>query len=159
MLLTGNEADEYFMRKAMQIAEEACSLDEVPVGAIVVHEGKVIGKGYNQRQTLNDPTAHAEILAITAAACAMGDWRLSGCSLYVTLEPCVMCAGAIVLARIDRVVYGASDPKAGAVENLYQILSDPRLNHQPKIQKGVLAKEAGLMLSEFFRKQRSFGKK
>jgi tRNA(adenine34) deaminase len=157
--IPGFDPDEYFMRRALKLAEEAFDLDEVPVGALIVHEGQIVGKGYNQRQMLSDPTAHAEILAITAAANALGDWRLSGCTLYVTLEPCIMCSGAIVLARIDRVVYGASDPKAGAVENLYQILSDSRLNHCPEVRSGVLANEAGSLLTEFFRKQRSLGKK
>jgi tRNA(adenine34) deaminase len=157
--LPGFNPDDYFMRQALKQAEEAFAVDEVPVGAVVVHEGRVIGRGHNQRQMLSDPTAHAEILAITAAASALGDWRLSGCTLYVTLEPCIMCAGAIVLARIDRVVYAASDPKAGAVENLYHVLSDTRLNHQPQVQSGVLADEASALLVEFFRKQRSMGKK
>jgi len=157
--IPGFDPDEYYMRRAMKLAEEAFELDEVPVGALVVHDGQLIGKGYNQRQILSDPTAHAEILAITAAASALGDWRLSGCTLYVTLEPCIMCSGAIVLARLDRVVYGASDPKAGAVENRYQILNDTRLNHQPEVRGGVLANEAGSLLVEFFRKQRSMGKK
>jgi len=153
------EQDEYYMRQALRLAETAFENEEVPVGAVVVRDGKVIGKGYNQRQLLKDPTAHAEILAITAASSAMEDWRLSGCTLYVTLEPCVMCAGAIVLARIDRVVYGASDPKAGAVENLYQILTDSRLNHRPQVVRGVLSEEAGSLLTEFFRQQRLKGKK
>ncbi len=153
------DPDEYFMKQALRLAEEAFAQNEVPVGAVVVHEDRVVGKGFNQRQMLSDPTAHAEILAITAAAGALGDWRLTGCTLYVTLEPCVMCAGAIVLARMDRVVYAAADPKAGAVESLYQILSDPRLNHRPLIKSGILAEEAGLLLTTFFRQQRSQGKK
>jgi tRNA(adenine34) deaminase len=153
------DPDEYFMKQALRLAEEAYAQQEVPVGAVVVQEDRVIGKGFNQRQTLSDPTAHAEILAITAAAAALGDWRLTGCTLYVTLEPCVMCAGAIVLARLDRVVYAAPDPKAGAVENLYQILSDPRLNHRPQLKTGVLADEASFLLTSFFRQQRSLGKK
>ena len=157
--LPGIDPDEYYMRSAIRLAQEAYELEEVPVGAVVVHEGKIIGKGYNQRQTLNDPTAHAEIIAITAAATAIGNWRLTGCSLYVTLEPCIMCAGAIVLARIDRVIYGAADPKAGAVENLYQILSDDRLNHSPQLRSGVLADEASFLLTDFFREQRAKGKK
>jgi len=157
--LPGQDPDEYFMRQALRLAEEALAADEVPVGALVVHDGRVIGKGYNQRQTLNDPTAHAEILAITAASAALGDWRLEGCTLYVTLEPCVMCAGAIVLSRLERVVYAARDPKAGAVESLYQILSDVRLNHRPLVRSGVLADPAGTILTEFFRQQRSQGKK
>jgi len=153
------ERDEYFMRQALRLAEAAFEDEEVPVGAIVVREGKVIGKGYNQRRLLKDPTAHAEILAITAAASAVDDWRLSECTLYVTLEPCTMCAGAIVLARIDRVVYGATDPKAGAVHSLYEILSDSRLNHQSEVVPGVLAEECGSLLTEFFRQQRLKGMK
>jgi tRNA(adenine34) deaminase len=153
------DKDEIYMRQALRLAEEALAHDEVPVGAVVVHEDRVIGKGFNQRQALADPTAHAEILAITAAAAARGDWRLSGCTIYVTLEPCLMCAGAIVLARIDRVVYAATDPKAGAVESLYQVLSDERLNHRPQVRKGVLADEAAACLVEFFRRQRALGKK
>jgi tRNA(adenine34) deaminase len=157
--MTEFDSDESFMRKALKLAEEAYDAGEVPVGAVIVHESRVIGRGYNQRQTLSDPTAHAEIIAITAAAAEVGDWRLEGTTLYVTLEPCVMCAGAIVLARIDRVVYGAKDPKAGAVESLYQILNDTRLNHQPQVLGGVLAEECGSFLVEFFRKQRALGKK
>src|SRR5690606_2738256 len=112
--------------------------DEVPVGALVVRDGEVLGGAHNQRETLADPTAHAEMIAITQAASALGSWRLSGCTLYVTLEPCAMCAGAIVLARLDRVVYGATDPKAGAVESLYRLLEDSRLNHQAEVVRGVL---------------------
>lgn len=153
------DPDDVHMRHALRLAEEALGHDEVPVGAVVVHEDRVIGKGFNQRQMLADPTAHAEILAITAAATALGDWRLSGCTLYVTLEPCLMCAGAIILARIDRVVYAAADPKAGAVESLYQVLSDPRLNHRPQVRAGVLADSAAALLVDFFRQQRAKGKK
>jgi len=153
------DPDSYFMGRALKLAEEAFENDEVPVGAVIVHENKIIGRGYNQRQMLSDPTAHAEILAITAAAEAMNDWRLSGTTLYVTLEPCVMCAGAIILARIDRVVYAARDPKAGAVESLYKILSDDRLNHPPEICSGVMEQHASSRLIEFFRKQRAMGKK
>lgn len=157
--LPGVDADEMFMRLALQLAEQAYESDEVPVGAVIVREGRVIGKGYNQRELLSDPTAHAEILAITAAVQAVGDWRLNGCALYVTLEPCVMCTGAIVQARISRVVYGASDPKAGAVESLYRILADERLNHRPEVRAGVLADRAGDLLVDFFAKQRRLGKK
>jgi tRNA(adenine34) deaminase len=155
----GFNLDEYYMRQALKLAEQAYAEQEVPVGALVVHEGKVIGKGYNQRRMLCDPTAHAEILAITAAASSLGDWRIGGTTLYVTLEPCVMCSGAIVLARIDRIVYGASDPKAGAVESLYHLLADERLNHRPQVTGGVLAPECGAILRDFFREQRAMGKK
>ncbi|NLX06057.1 MAG: tRNA adenosine(34) deaminase TadA [Phycisphaerae bacterium] len=157
--LPGQDRDEYFMKQAVNLAIEALEHDEVPVGAVIVREGRIIGRGFNQRQMLADPTAHAEILAITAAAEAVGDWRLTGCTLYVTLEPCLMCAGAIILARIDRVVYGATDPKAGAVESLYQVLSDTRLNHQPQLRKGVMEADSAALLVEFFRKQRAMGKK
>lgn len=155
----GLNTDEYFMRQALKLAEQAYANQEVPVGAVVVHEGRIIGKGSNQRQMLSDPTAHAEVLAITAATSSLGDWRLSGATLYVTLEPCIMCSGAIVLSRVDRVVYGASDPKAGAVESLYKILADERLNHRPQVTGGVLAPECGAILTDFFREQRAMGKK
>ncbi len=147
-------SDEYFMREAMKLAEQAFQEDEVPVGAVVVREGKIIGRGYNQREQLNDPTAHAEMIAITAAANAIGDWRLEGCTLYVTLEPCIMCAGAIVLARIDKLVYASADPKSGAVDSLYNILSDKRLNHQVNVVKGVLEDQASFLLKEFFKHKR-----
>jgi tRNA(adenine34) deaminase len=157
--IPGLNSDEYFMRQALKLAEQAYANQEVPVGAVVVYEGRVIGKGYNQRQSLNDPTAHAEVLAITAAASSLGDWRLSGATLYVTLEPCIMCSGAIILSRVDRVVYGASDPKAGAVESLYKLLSDDRLNHRPQLTSGILAAECSAILTDFFRQQRAMGKK
>lgn len=157
--LPGMSSDDAFMRVALRLAEQAFEVDEVPVGAAVVRDGKVIGKGFNQRQMLNDPTAHAEILAITAAAEAIGDWRLEDCTLYVTLEPCLMCAGAIVLARIARVVYGADDPKAGAVKSLYQVLADGRLNHQPIVDAGILGDECSAILTDFFRTKRAMGKK
>ena len=152
-------SDEYFMRQALKLAETAFAEDEVPVGAVIVRNDKIIAKGYNQRETLNDPTAHAEMIAITSAAAAIGDWRLNDCTLYVTLEPCVMCAGAIVLARLERVVYAADDPKAGAVRSLYNILEDTRLNHQPTITAGVLAEQSSTLLREFFQRQRTMGKK
>jgi len=153
------KSDEYFMRQALKLAETAFAEDEVPVGAVIVQGEKIIAKGYNQREKLNDPTAHAEMIAITSAASAIGDWRLNDCTLYVTLEPCIMCAGAIVLARIGRIVYGPDDPKAGAVRSLYNILEDARLNHQPTITSGVLAEQSSNLLREFFRKQRMMGKK
>ena len=132
---------------------------DVPIGAAIGREGRVLAVGRNQRAVAADPTAHAEMLAIRAAAAALGDWRLSGCTLAVTLEPCCMCAGAIVLARIPTVVYGATDPKAGAVATLYRLLNDPRLNHQVDVIAGVRAAECGQMLSAFFQKQRALGKK
>jgi tRNA(adenine34) deaminase len=145
---------EFFMREALHQAQLAAVADEVPVGALVVRDGEIVGAAHNQRETLADPTAHAEMIAITQAASALGSWRLSGCTLYVTLEPCSMCAGAIVLARLDRVVYGATDPKAGAVESLYQLLEDSRLNHQAHVVRGVLAPECGGILKEFFQRKR-----
>ncbi len=151
--------DERFMREALKEARAADDADEVPVGAVVVRDGRVIGRGHNQRQQLADPTAHAEMIAITAAAAYVGDWRLNDCTLYVTLEPCAMCAGAIVLARIDRLVLGADDPKAGACGSLYTLTTDPRSNHQVAVTRGVLEDECSLMLQEFFRRQRALGKK
>ncbi|HBT77951.1 MAG TPA: tRNA adenosine(34) deaminase TadA [Planctomycetaceae bacterium] len=145
---------ERFMREAMLLAGTAAGENEVPVGAVVVKNGRVIAADHNRRETLRDPTAHAEMLAITQAAASIGNWRLDDCTLYVTLEPCPMCAGAIVLARIPRVVYGAADPKAGAVDTLYRLLDDPRLNHRSEIIGGVLAHECGKMLSDFFRARR-----
>ena len=153
------QADEQFMAIALRQAQAAADEGDVPVGAVIVHRGQIIGRGRNQRELLNDPTAHAEILAITAAAQALQSWRLVGCTLYVTLEPCVMCAGAIVNARIDRVVYGADDPKAGACQSLYQILADTRLNHRPAVAAGVLAAQSTELLQAFFKAQRAQGKK
>jgi tRNA(adenine34) deaminase len=144
---------------ALQQAVAAGSVDEVPIGAIIVHQGRVIGAAHNQRETLRDPTAHAEMLAITQAAEALGDWRLNDCALYVTLEPCPMCAGAIINARIPLVVFGASDPKAGAAGTLFQLLNDSRLNHQCEVVAGVLAPPCGELLTDFFRRQRELGKK
>lgn len=147
------------MLAAVAEARKAESADEVPIGAVVVHLGRIIGRGGNQRETLSDPTAHAEMIAITAAASELASWRLEGCTLYVTLEPCPMCAGAIVQARIPRLVYGAADPKAGACESLYQICSDKRLNHRAEVVSGVLAEECAELLQQFFARQRAMGKK
>ncbi|WP_442482839.1 tRNA adenosine(34) deaminase TadA [Aeoliella sp. SH292] len=146
--------DQQFMRGALREAELAATEGEVPVGAVVVHDGSIIAAAHNQRETLHDPTAHAEMIALTQAAAALGSWRLSGCTLYVTLEPCPMCAGAIVNARVPRVVYGATDPKAGAVESLYTLLADPRLNHASAVTRGVLEQECGDLLRHFFRARR-----
>jgi tRNA(adenine34) deaminase len=148
-----------FMRMALGQAEAALAADEVPVGAVIVHEGRVIAAAHNQREQLHDPTAHAEMIAITQAAESRGDWRLEGCALYVTLEPCIMCAGAILQARIPLVVYGATDPKAGAVSTLFQLLNDPRLNHRAQVVSGVMAAPCGEILSRFFLAQRKLGKK
>lgn len=147
------------MGLALEQARAALAISEVPVGAVIVAEGRVIAAAYNQREQLCDPTAHAEMIAITQAAENLGSWRLSGCTLYCTLEPCPMCAGAIVQARVPTVVYGAADPKAGAVNTLYQLLSDPRLNHRCEIVPGVLAEECGQLLTRFFQQQRNLGKK
>jgi tRNA(adenine34) deaminase len=142
------------MRAALREAGEAARRDEVPVGAVVVHGGRIIGRGFNQREMLKDPTAHAEMIAITQAAAALEGWRLEGATLYVTLEPCLMCAGAIVNARIPRVVFGAPDPKAGACGSLYQVGLDPRLNHRFEVTGGVLAAECAALLQEFFARKR-----
>src|SRR5437660_5882441 len=148
------------MAMALDEAQAAAAEDEVPVGAVIVSPRRgVIGRAHNQREQLRDPTAHAEMIAITQAAAALGSWRLENCALYVTLEPCPMCAGAIVLARIPHLIYGAVDPKAGACETLYQITTDPRLNHRTQIISGVLADRCGAVLSDFFAARRRLGKK
>ena len=142
------------MRLALQQAQQAQAEDEVPVGAIILNQDRIIAAAYNQREQLHDPTAHAEMIAITQAAEAIGDWRLEHCTMYVTLEPCPMCAGAIIQSRIPRVVYGATDPKAGAVTSLYSLLTDTRLNHTAQVTGGVLAEDCGRILTEFFRSKR-----
>jgi tRNA(adenine34) deaminase len=156
---TQSPVHSHFMKLALEQAEQAFREDEVPVGAVIVHGQRVIAASYNQRETLRDPTAHAEMIAITQAAGALNSWRLDECTLYVTLEPCPMCAGAILQARIPLVVYGATDPKAGAVHTLYRLLDDSRLNHRSLAVSGVLAEECGQILSRFFQHQRSLGKK
>jgi tRNA(adenine34) deaminase len=143
-----------YMRLALAQAAEAAEQGEVPVGAVIVRFGRLIAAAGNQRETLKDPTAHAEMIAITQAAGAVGDWRLEHCALYVTIEPCPMCAGAIVQARIPLVVYGAPDPKAGACQSLYQLLTDPRLNHRATIISGVLEEDCSRILREFFAQRR-----
>jgi tRNA(adenine34) deaminase len=150
---------EHFMRLALSEAQQALDEAEVPIGAVIVRADRVIASAHNQREQLKDPTAHAEMIAITQAAGALGDWRLADCTLYVTLEPCAMCAGAIVQARIPLVVYGAADPKAGAVHSLYRLLADPRLNHRAQTVPGVLADRCGSLLTQFFQEQRKLGKK
>ena len=149
--------DERWMDHALREAEQAYKRKEVPIGALVVQNGKVIGRGYNQVETLKDPTAHAEMIAITAAATQLGNHRFDKCTLYVTLEPCAMCAGAIVLARLERVVFGASDPKAGACGTLFNIVKDKRLNHQVELVGGVLEAKCGGILKDFFSKVRANG--
>jgi tRNA(adenine34) deaminase len=154
---SGDEAlDRSMMAVALGLAREARNVGEVPVGAVVVRDGRIISQAYNLRETLCDPTAHAERLALAWAGQVLRSWRLDGCVLYVTLEPCPMCAGAIVQSRIPRVVYGAADPKAGACASLYALLSDPRLNHQARITAGVMALECGEVLKEFFQERRPF---
>jgi tRNA(adenine34) deaminase len=153
------EKDERMMRLALAEARRAAEEGEVPVGAVIADaEGRVIGRSRNQRETLHDPTAHAEMIAITQAAEALGAWRLEGTTLYVTLEPCAMCAGAIVLGRIPRVVFGAPDPKAGACGSVLDVARHPALNHRAEIVGGVLAEEAGGILAGFFRARRGKGK-
>ena len=147
-------ADARFMRQALAAARRAPGHADVPVGAVVVKDRVVIARGRNAREKDADPTAHAEVLAIRRAAKKLGSWRLEGCTLYVTLEPCAMCAGAIVLSRLPRLVYGASDPKAGFVGSLGDLCRDPRLNHRPHVTAGVLAEECGRILVEFFREKR-----
>lgn len=147
------------MRVALELARKALEAEDVPVGALVVQAGRVIGRGYNQREKLHDPTAHAEMIALTAAAEYVGQWRLDGCTMYVTLEPCAMCAGALVLGRVQRLVYGAADAKTGACGSLYTITQDDRLNHQVETVAGVLAGPAAELLREFFRHRRSLGEK
>ncbi len=142
------------MREALALARQAAERGEVPVGAVALHEGRVVGRGANAREAAHDPTAHAELQAIQEAARSLGRWRLTGVTLVVTLEPCAMCAGAMVLARIDRLVYGAPDPKAGAVGSLLDLSADPRLNHRFPVERGVLAEECGEVLRAFFRARR-----
>jgi tRNA(adenine34) deaminase len=150
---------EHFMRLALEQAEQAMREDEVPIGAVVVCQERVIACAHNQREQLHDPTAHAEMIAITQAAESLRSWRLDDCTLYVTLEPCPMCAGAILQARIPVLVYGAADPKAGAVHSLYRMLDDARLNHRCQSVTNVLAEPCGEILSRFFQAQRRLGKK
>ena len=142
--------DEYFMRLALREAERATEHDDVPIGAVLVHEGEVLATGRNERELRQDPTAHAEVLALRAAAEQLGSWRVLDAVLYVTLEPCAMCAGAIVLARVPRVVFGAWDPKAGAAGSVLDVLAEPKLNHRPEVSGGLLAEDCGALLSSFF---------
>ncbi len=152
-------ADETYMRQAVEQARLAGLLGEVPVGAVVVCGGQVLGTGQNRRVADSDPTAHAEMIALRRAAAARGDWRLDGCDLFVTLEPCPMCAGAAVLARVRRIVFGPADPKAGACGSLMNLAEDPRLNHRIELTGGVLEDECRELLQDFFRRQRQLGKK
>jgi len=149
-----NKEDENLMKLAIEQAQIAEENGDVPIGAVIVYENQIIGRAYNQREQLQDPTAHAEIIALTQAAAFFESWRLLGCTMYVTLEPCTMCAGALVLARIDRLVYGCDDPKTGAVRSLYNIVTDERLNHIINVTPGVLAEECSDLLQQFFRRRR-----
>jgi tRNA(adenine34) deaminase len=149
------EVYEHAMRHALAEAKRPRVSSDVPVGAVVLGpDGRVLARGGNEREATADPTAHAEVVALRAASSALGTWRLSGCTLVVTLEPCAMCAGALVLARVDRLVYGAADPKAGAVGSLWDLVRDRRLNHRPEVVSGVLADECGALLRDFFAAQR-----
>lgn len=147
--------DEYFMRLALREAERALEHDDVPIGAIIVADGEVIGSGHNERELRQDPTAHAELIALRDAARCLGNWRVLDAILYATLEPCAMCAGAIVLARLPRVVFGATDPKAGAAGSVLHVLDEPRLNHRPQVQSGLLAAQSAALLRDFFAPRRS----
>jgi tRNA(adenine34) deaminase len=142
------------MREAMAEAQAAIAHDDVPIGAVVVHDGSIIGRGRNERERRADPTAHAEVLALREAAAALGSWRVLDSTLYVTLEPCAMCAGAIVLSRIPRVVFGCTDPKAGAAGSVLDVLAEPRLNHRPEVVGGVMAEDCAELLRTFFRARR-----
>jgi tRNA(adenine34) deaminase len=146
--------DEYFMHLALREAERAVEHDDVPIGAVVVHGGEVVAAACNERELRGDPTAHAEILALREASQRLGGWRLLDTALYVTLEPCAMCAGALVLGRVPRVVYAADDPKAGAAGSVLDVLAEPRLNHRPVVTGGLLADEAGALLRAFFTSRR-----
>jgi tRNA(adenine34) deaminase len=146
--------DEYFMRLALREAALALEHDDVPIGALLVHDGEVIAAAHNERELRADPTAHAELLALREAARVLGSWRVLDTVLYVTLEPCAMCAGAIVLARVPRVVYGAPDPKAGAAGSVFDILDEPRLNHRPQVSSGLLAEDSADLLRAFFAARR-----
>jgi tRNA(adenine34) deaminase len=148
-----------FMQLAYEEAVRAFDEDEVPIGAVIVRRDRVIAAAHNQREQLNDPTAHAEMIAITQAAAALQSWRLEECVLYVTLEPCPMCAGAILQARVPWLVYGAADPKAGAVDSLFRLLDDVRLNHRVQVISGVQSDRCGALLTRFFEQQRRLGKK
>jgi tRNA(adenine34) deaminase len=147
--------DETFMAEALAEARRAAAEGEVPIGAVLVAEGRIAGRGRNARERLRDPTAHAEIFALQEASRALGRWRLTGATMYATLEPCPMCAGALVNARVDRLVYGVADPKAGAVDTLFDVVRDARLNHRIAVTSGVLAGECAALLQEFFRQRRT----
>lgn len=152
--LDERELDEYYMAQAIAEGKKAYALGEIPIGAILVHNGTIISRHHNRRELDQDATAHAEVLVIREACDLLKRWRLTGCTLYVTIEPCPMCAGAIINSRIDRVVYGASDYKGGAVESLFNVLSHPELNHEPQLQAGILADECAQLMKDFFKERR-----
>ncbi len=154
-----SKIDEIYMSEALKEAREAFDRDEVPVGAVIVHDGRIIARAHNQIVMLKDPTAHAEMIAITQAAAHLKSERLLDCSIYATIEPCSMCAGALVLARAKSIIYGAKDPKTGACGSVFNIANSKKLNHRIKLTGGVLGKDCGALLTEFFRKQRRIGKK
>jgi len=156
--MSNSKEDKRFIKLAIEQANIAEENGDVPIGAVVVYKDQIIGKAYNQREQLKDPTAHAEIIALTQAAAFLQSWRLNGCTMYVTLEPCPMCAGALVLARMDRLVYGCDDPKTGACKSLYNIVTDGRLNHRLEVTSGVLAQECSRQMQEFFAKRRTVNK-
>lgn len=153
-MLTEADPDHYFMQTALAEATSAEELGEVPVGAVVVYDGRIIGRGHNLRESSNDPTSHAEMIAIRQAAAQLNSWRLLDCTLYVTLEPCVMCMGAIILARIPRLVYGCRDPRVGAAGSIYNLAADDRFNHRVEVTEGILQQECSQQLSDFFRRLR-----
>ena len=156
-MMSGVADDKAWMRLALKVAERALETDDVPVGAIAVWQDKIIGRGWNRREADHDPTAHAEMIALREAALEIGSWRLEGVTLYCTLEPCAMCAGALVLARLPRLVYAAADPKAGAAGSIMDITRHPRLNHRVRVEGGVLAAESAELIRGFFRKLRTDG--
>jgi tRNA(adenine34) deaminase len=151
--------DEIFMQEALKAAKRAQDADEVPVGAIITHNNQIIAKAYNQVELLKDPTAHAEMIAITQAANTLSSKWLQGCTLYVTLEPCAMCAGAMVLARLDRICFGAADPKSGSGGSILNVLNHPQLNHRPEVKAGIYAQDCSAILTAYFQKKREQGKK
>ena len=156
--MSNKKEDEQFMKLAIEQARIAEENGDVPIGAVIVYQNRIVAKAYNQREQLQGPTAHAEIIALTQAAAALENWHLNGCTMYVTLEPCPMCAGALVLSRMDRLVYGCDDPKAGARKTLYNIVQDDRLNHRLEVTSGVLREQCRLQLQEFFAKRRTENK-
>ena len=152
------ELDSFYMQEALKEAALAEEFAEVPIGAVIVHDGRIVGRGHNLRETSNDPTTHAEMIAIRQAAEKLGSWRLLNCTLYVTLEPCVMCMGAIILARIPQLVYGCRDPRVGAVGSIYNFAEDERFNHKVEVREGVMQEECSIQLSSFFKKLRARNK-